>query len=177
MNYWPAEPTGLGECHRVLIDYFNSLREVRTVRTRENYGQRVRGWTVQTENNIFGGSAWRWNPPGSAWYALHVWEHFAFGQNRDYLAKVGYPILKEICEFWEDHLKQRPDGTLVTPDGWSPEHGPEGEGVTYDQEIVYDLFSNYIGSSSLEVGMYTWLDANEIGDGADVFERPISTGT
>ncbi|HLP75795.1 MAG TPA: glycoside hydrolase family 95 protein, partial [Candidatus Paceibacterota bacterium] len=53
------------------------------------------------------------------------------------------------CQFWEDRLKQRPDGTLVTPDGWSPEHGPEEEGVTYDQEVVYDLFSNYIDAADV----------------------------
>jgi alpha-L-fucosidase 2 len=47
-------------------------------------------------------------------------------------------------EFRDDHLKRRPDGTLVSPMGWSPEHGPTEDGVTYDQEIVYDLFTNYI---------------------------------
>jgi alpha-L-fucosidase 2 len=58
-------------------------------------------------------------------------------------------VLKEVCQFWEDHLKRRPDGTLVTPDGWSPEHGPEEEGVTYDQEIVYDLFTNTIEAADV----------------------------
>ena len=52
-----------------------------------------------------------------------------------------------MCEFWEDHLTALPDGTLVTPDGWSPEHGPEEKGVTYDQEIVWDLFTNYLEAS------------------------------
>ena len=53
-------------------------------------------------------------------------------------------MLKEVAEFWQDHLVARADGALVTPDGWSPEHGPEEPGVTYDQEIVWDLFTNYI---------------------------------
>jgi alpha-L-fucosidase 2 len=147
MNYWPAEPTNLSDCHRALVDYVNSLREVRTLRTKEKYGPATRGWTVQTENNIYGGSSWRWNPPGSAWYAQHLWEHFAFGQDRKYLAEIAYPVLKEICEFWEGRLRKRPDGTLVVPDGWSPEHGPEGEGVSYDQEVVYDLFTNYLDAA------------------------------
>ena len=56
---------------------------------------------------------------------------------------------KEVCEFWEDHLIERADGKLVTPDGWSPEHGPEEEGVTYDQEIVYDLFTNTIEAADV----------------------------
>ncbi|MGV3616636.1 MAG: glycosyl hydrolase family 95 catalytic domain-containing protein [Fimbriimonas sp.] len=148
MNYWPAEPTNLAECHRPFIDYVTSLREVRKVATRKQYGD-VRGWTVQTENGIFGGSSWKWNPPGSAWYAQHLWEHYAFGRDRRYLAETAYPVLKEICEFWEDRLKRRPDGTLVVPDGWSPEHGPDEEGVSYDQQIVYDLFTNYVEAATV----------------------------
>ena len=144
MNYWPAEPTNLAECHRVFADYVDSLRETRKVRTREHYGANVRGWTVRTENNIYGGSGWKWNPPGSAWYSQHLWEHYAFGRDPEYLRRIAYPVLKEVCEFWEDRLKKRPDGTLVVADGWSPEHGPTEEGVSYDQQLVYDLFSNYI---------------------------------
>ncbi len=51
--------------------------------------------------------------------------------------------------FGDDHLKRREDGTLVSPMGWSPEHGPTEDGVTYDQEIVYDLFSNYIDAAGV----------------------------
>jgi alpha-L-fucosidase 2 len=108
----------------------------------------VRGWTVQTENNIFGAGSFRWNPPGSAWYAQHFWEHYAFTGDREFLRKRAYPILKEVVQFWEDHLIARPDGALVTPDGWSPEHGPEEPGVTYDQEIVWDLFTNYLDAAA-----------------------------
>jgi alpha-L-fucosidase 2 len=142
MNYWPAEPTNLADCHVPFLTYISSLRQVRTKATKANYN--ARGWTVQTENNIYGGSSWRWNPPGSAWYCQHLWEHYAFGQDKEYLRKVAYPVLKEVCQFWEDRLKKRPDGTLVVPDGWSPEQGPQEEGVSYDQELVYDLFTNYV---------------------------------
>ncbi len=145
MNYWPAETANLGECQVPFIDYINSLREVSARNTQRHYGD-VRGWTIQTMNNACGISFWKWNAPGSAWYAQHLWEHYAFGRDKEYLRNVAYPILKEICFFWEDHLVRRPDGTLVTPDGWSPEqykYEPE-EGVTYDQEIIYDLFTNTI---------------------------------
>jgi alpha-L-fucosidase 2 len=143
MNYWPAESANLSECHQPFIDYVSSIREVSAQNTRNHYGD-VRGWTLQTMNNSCGISFWKWNPPGSAWYAQHLWEHFAFGRDKEYLRNTAYPVLKEVCHFWEDHLKQREDGTLVTPDGWSPEHGSVEEGVTYDQEIVYDLFTNTI---------------------------------
>ncbi len=145
MNYWPAEPANLAECHVPFIDYVTSLREVNAKNTQRHYGK-IRGWTVQTMNNACGIAFWKWNPPGGAWYAQHLWEHFAFGRDKTYLRNTAYPVLKEVCHFWEDHLKRRPDGTLVTPDGWSPEqykYEPE-EGVTYDQEIVYDLFTNTI---------------------------------
>lgn len=143
MNYWLAEPTNLAECHQPLIDYINSLRDVRKRATQAHY-HCSRGWTVQTENNIYGGSSWRWNPPGSAWYAQHLWEHYAFGQDKQYLRQTAYPILKEVCHFWMDRLVTLPDGHLVTPDGWSPEHGPEEQGVTYDQMLIWDLFTNTI---------------------------------
>jgi alpha-L-fucosidase 2 len=148
MNYWPAEPANLAACHQPFIDYVTSIREVSTQNTQSKYGD-VRGWTVQTMNNACGVSFWKWNPPGSAWYAQHLWEHYAFGRDETYLREIAYPVLKEVCQFWNDHLKRRPDGTLVTPDGWSPEHGPEEEGVTYDQEIVYDLFTNTIEAADV----------------------------
>ena len=148
MNYWPAEPANLAECHRPFIDYVNSIREVSARNTRKNYGDK-RGWTVQTMNNACGVSFWKWNPPGSAWYAQHLWEHFAFGRDKDYLRQIAYPVLKEVCHFWDDRLVRRPDGTLVTPDGWSPEHGPEEEGVTYDQMLIHDLFTNTIEAAEV----------------------------
>jgi alpha-L-fucosidase 2 len=56
--------------------------------------------------------------------------------------------MKEVSEFWMDHLKALPDGTLVAPDGRSPEHGPtKADGVAYDQQLCWDLFSNMIEAS------------------------------
>ena len=166
MNYWPVEVANLSECASPLFAYFESLRGVRTEATRDYYlnqvdpkvveRKSVRGWTVQTENGIFGGSTWKWNPPGSAWYCLHLWEHYAFTQDKTFLRQTAYPMMKEVCEFWEDHLAALPDGTLVTPDGWSPEHGPEEQGVSYDQEIVWNLFDH-----SIEAMKVLGVDAEE----------------
>ena len=105
-------------------------------------GKPVRGWTVRTESNPFGALGYLWNKTGNAWYAQHFWEHYAYTQDREFLRKVAYPLMKEVCEFWQDYLKPAPDGTLVAPNGWSPEHGPVEDGVTYDQEIIWDLFNN-----------------------------------
>jgi alpha-L-fucosidase 2 len=147
MNYWAPLPTNLADCNSVVTDYISSLRAVRALRTQEEFGK-VRGWTVQTESNAMGGGSYIWNPPGSAWYAQHMWEQYAFTQDKAYLKKTAYPMIKEICEFWEDRLKQRPDGTLVTTGGWSPEHGPKNaEAISYDLQIVYDLFTNYMDAA------------------------------
>lgn len=148
MNYWPAEPANLSECHFPYLDHINSIREVRKINTRKEYPG-VRGWTLRTESNPFGGESYLWNTPGSAWYAQALWEHYAFTKDKAYLKEFAYPILKEITEFWDDHLKRRPDGTLVSPMGWSPEHGPTEDGVTHDQQIVDDLFTNYTEAAAI----------------------------
>lgn len=107
-------------------------------------GKPVRGWTVRTESNPFGAMGYTWNKTGNAWYAQHFWEHYAFTQDKEFLRTVAYPVMKEVCEFWQDSLKILPDGRLVAPLGWSPEHGPVEDGVTYDQEIIWDLLNNTI---------------------------------
>ena len=149
MNYWPAEPTNLAECHTPLLALIDSQRAAWTKATAADKEfntatRKVRGWTVRTSHNISGGQGWKWNKPGSAWYAQHVWEHYAFTGNKEYLRKTAYPILKEVCQFWQDQLKALPDGRLVVPMGWSPEHGPTEDGVSYDQQIVWDLLTNTI---------------------------------
>lgn len=153
MNYWPAEPANLAECHLPLIDLVASQLEPWRKATQAapefQTGRPVRGWAVRTSHNTTGGLGWQWDKTANAWYCLHLWEHYAFGGDRDYLHETAYPILKETCQFWEDHLKRLPDGSLVVPDGWSPEHGPHEDGVSYNQQIVYDLFTNYVAAADV----------------------------
>ncbi|MDR7333783.1 glycosyl hydrolase family 95 catalytic domain-containing protein [Roseateles asaccharophilus] len=105
-------------------------------------GKPTRGWTLRTETNPFGHQGYLWNMTGNAWYARHFWEHYAFTQDKAFLRDVAWPLLKEVGEFWEDRLKALPDGRLVAPNGWSPEHGPIQDGVAYDQQILWDHFDN-----------------------------------
>ncbi|MEW2118624.1 glycoside hydrolase N-terminal domain-containing protein [Streptomyces sp. NPDC005474] len=144
MNYWGAETTNLTECHEALVSFVEQVAVPSRVATRNAFGKDTRGWTARTSQSIFGGNAWEWNTVASAWYTQHLYEHWAFTQDRDYLRTVAHPMIKEICEFWEDHLKEREDGLLVAPNGWSPEHGPREDGVMYDQQIIWDLFQNYL---------------------------------
>jgi alpha-L-fucosidase 2 len=99
---------------------------------------------VRTEHNPYGNMSYTWNKTGNAWYAQHFWEHYAFTQDKTFLQQTAYPLMKEVCFFWIDLLKELPDGRLVAPLGWSPEHGPREDGVTYDQMIIWDLFNNTV---------------------------------
>lgn len=144
MNYWAVESTNLSECHIPLVDFIVAAQEPCRIATRKAFGEKTRGWTARTSQSIFGGNGWQWNIPASAWYAQHVFEHWAFTRDNAYLRQTGYPIIKEICEYWEDNLKKMPDGSLMVPNGWSPEHGPREDGVMHDQQLIWDLFQNYL---------------------------------
>jgi alpha-L-fucosidase 2 len=151
MNYWPAEVANLSECQVPLFDLVVSQLPAWRIATADsedfktNAGQMTsRGFAIRTSHNIMGGMGWKWDKTANAWYCQHFWEHYAFGMDKQYLRDVAYPVMKETCEFWEDHLKTLPDGRLVVPDAWSPEHGPTEDGVSYAQEIVWDLFDNYV---------------------------------
>lgn len=143
MNYWGAETANLSESHEPLVEFIKQVAVPSRVATRNAFGAETRGWTARTSQSIFGGNSWEWNVVASAWYAQHVYEHWAFGQDRTYLVGTALPLLKEICQFWEDRLVEDADGKLVSPKGWSPEHGPTEDGVMYDQQIIWDLFQNY----------------------------------
>ncbi len=160
MNYWFVDQANLPECFTPLAEWLDSIREVRKEETLKVLGVK-RGWLMRSENGIFGGSTYYFQKGDSAWISQNLWDHYAFTKDEEYLKTYAYPIMKEISHFWLDHLKELPDGTLVVPDGTSPEHGPqmdektgklaivEGyrthlDGVSYDQQLCWDLFNNTI---------------------------------
>lgn len=169
MNYWLAEPANLSECHQPLFDWLANLSTVRKKNTQPAIAAK-KGWIAYSTNNPMGGnSTWGIHRPGSAWMSQHLWTHYEFTGDKEFLKSRAYPALKEIVEYWEDFLVEGPDGKLITPAGWSPEHGPvnkngkivlqEGDrtpqpGASYDQQIVWDLFTNYIDASE-ELGVDT----------------------
>jgi alpha-L-fucosidase 2 len=165
MNYWPAELTGLSECHEPLFRWIQNMAVVyKRTQDERVKAPKGRGWSSYSTTNPMGGtSRWGVHRPQSAWLMQHLWLHYAFTQDKEFLRQVAYPLMKEIVEFWEDRLVTGPNGELITPDGWSPEHGPvktngkivlkEGDrtphpGVSYDQQIVWDLFNNYVEASA-----------------------------
>jgi len=148
MNYWPAEVANLGELAKPFFDFVNGMAPVYRRDTQAEF-KGVRGWTVRTESNPFGASGYLWNKTANAWYAQHFWEHYAFTRDTAFLREVAYPMMKEASAFWQDSLKTLPDGRLVAPQGWSPEHGPVEDGVGYDQQIVWDLFNNTVEAAGI----------------------------
>jgi alpha-L-fucosidase 2 len=142
MNYWFVDAANLGECFVPLAEWLHSVIPVRRDATRKEF--RTRGWATRSENGIFGGATYHWVPGDAAWIAQNIWDHYAFSADRTYLETRAYPIIKELCEFWEDSLTEGPDGTLVSPESISPEHGPKAKGNSYEQQLVYDLFTNYL---------------------------------
>lgn len=142
MNYWPAEPANLPECHLPLFNMLDATQGPARDATRAAFGPTVPGFTYRTSHNIYGGQGWKWNKPASAWYASHYWEHYAFSGDREFLRQRAWPYLREVSAFWLHMLKERPDGKLVVPNGWSPEHGPVEDGVTYDQSLVWGVFTD-----------------------------------
>jgi alpha-L-fucosidase 2 len=145
MNYWFVDAANLGECFLPMAEWLYSVIPVRRDATKKEFG--TRGWATRSENGIFGGATYHWVPGDAAWLAQNIWDHYAFSKDKNYLETRAYPIIKELCEFWEDSLQEGPDGTLVSPESISPEHGPKAKGNSYEQQLVYDLFTNYIEAS------------------------------
>jgi alpha-L-fucosidase 2 len=146
MNYWLAEPCGLSECTAPLFAYIDALRPPGRVSARTLFG--TEGWVVQNETTPFGYTGvhdWEtafWFPEAAAWLCRHLWEHYAFTLDEDFLRERAYPAMKEVAEFWLANLHpDSRDGTLVVNPGYSPEQGEYTAGAAMAQQIVRDLFA------------------------------------
>ncbi|WP_328616090.1 glycoside hydrolase N-terminal domain-containing protein [Amycolatopsis sp. NBC_00355] len=156
MNYWLPDRAALPGSFTALADYCLSQLPVWTDTTKKSFNDprnrfrntsgKIGGWAIAFSTNIYGGSGWWWHPAGNAWLCNSLWDHYAFTQDKAYLARI-YPLLKGAAEFWESRLVTTTvDGreVLVDDHDWSPEHGPQDTlGNTYSQEIVWDLFEHY----------------------------------
>ncbi|HYG34323.1 MAG TPA: glycoside hydrolase family 95 protein [Clostridia bacterium] len=158
MNYWPAEPCNLAECVEPLVAMVADMAQTGAQTARKMYG--ARGWVVHHNTDLWratapiDGPAWGMWPTGGAWLCLHLWDHYEFSGDKDYLARV-YPLLKGSAEFFLDTLVEEPKHKwLVTNPSISPENQhPFGAAVcagpTMDSQILRDLFSNCIRASEI----------------------------
>ena len=163
MNYWPAELCNLSECHEPFFDLVDNLRPRGRKTAEEVYG--CRGFVAHHTTD-----AWFWTSPigkvgygmwptGAAWCCQHLWEHYAFTHDRDFLESRAYPAMKEDAEFFLDYLVEHPKtGELVSGPSISPENRfltPDGKksnltmGPAMDQQIIYELFSNCIEAAGI----------------------------
>jgi alpha-L-fucosidase 2 len=167
MNYWPVEVCNLSECHLPLIDLTESLVEPGRETAQIHYG--CRGWVAHHITDIWGftvpADAARWGfwPMGGAWLCQHLYEHYRFTQDTDYLKQRAYPIMKEAARFFLDYLVEVPEGIhmagrLVTNPSYSPENEfimPDGTralftyGSTMDLMIIHDLFTNCLEAAAV----------------------------
>ena len=163
MNYWPAEVCNLAECHEPFFDLTDNLRPRGRKTAKDVYN--CRGFVAHHTTD-----AWFWTSPignvgygmwpsGAAWCCQHLWEHYAFGGDRQFLQERAYPIMKEAAEFFLDFLVEDPKtGKLVSGPSTSPENRfrtPDGKtsnltmGPAMDQQIIYDLFTNCIEAAKI----------------------------
>ena len=153
MIYWPAELTNLSECHEPFLDYIESLVEPGKVTAKEFFG--TRGWVVNTACNPFGytspgwGIPWGFFPSGAGWFSQHIWDHYDFTQDKEYLKNKAYPIMKEAALFWIDYLIKDENGFYVSCPSYSPEHGGISSGASMDHQIAWDLLNNCVKAAKV----------------------------
>jgi len=167
MNYWPAEPTNLAECHTPLLDFIAELSSNGRVTALTNYG--CRGWTAHHNADLWRQSApagaygdgdptWAMWPMAGAWLCRHLWEHYAFGGDDAFLRTTAYPVMKEAAAFCLDWMIEDEQGYLVTAPSTSPENRfglPDGKtggvsiATTMDMALSYDLFTNCISAANM----------------------------
>ena len=144
MNYWPAELTNLSECHEPLFDLIGDLA-VSGARTAQSL-YHSRGWVLHHNTDLWRGTApinnidglW---PTGGAWLCWHLWEHWLFTGDRDFLARRAYPVMKSASLFFVDSLvRDEKTGWLVTNPSFSPEQGTLCAGPTMDNQLIRSLW-------------------------------------
>ena len=156
MNYWPAEPTNLSECHRPLFDMIADCAVTgrKTAKTFYN----CRGWVLHHNTDLWRGTApinasnhgiW---VTGGAWLSQHLWLHYDYTGDKEFLAETAYPILKGAAEFFADFLIEDPRSDrkwLISGPSNSPEQGGLVMGPTMDHQIIRNLLGNCIRAGEI----------------------------
>ena len=177
--YWSCGVTNLPECHRAYLDWIRALvgpgREV----AKAYYG--ANGWVSHATGNIWGyaspgfGISWGMYPVGAAWHCHHLWEQYTFTQDKDYLRREAYPVMKEAAEFWlsprrlvpyekglisaptvsAEHGADYRDGKFIDPTSNNEQRPVDAQryfslpGAYQDIEMIYDLFTNVIEAADV----------------------------
>lgn len=160
MNYWPAEKTNLTELHEPFLRMVRELSETGRETARVMYG--TRGWMAHHNTDIWrttgavDAAFWGAWVSGGGWTSQHLWEHYLYNGDNEYLASV-YPVLKGAALFYADFLIPHPaHGWLVINPDMSPENAPQAHqgssldaGTTMTNQIIFDVFSTVISASRI----------------------------
>ncbi|KAF3049056.1 hypothetical protein E8E11_009626 [Didymella keratinophila] len=156
MNHWTPGQTGLMDLQSPLWDYMVDTWMPRGHETAQLlYG--APGWVVHNEMNIFGhtgmksGESWANYPVAAAWMMQHVFDHWDYSQDAEWLQAQGYSLLKGVAEFWLSQLQVdefSKDGSLVVNPCSSPEHGPTTFGCAHYQQLVHQAFEGVLSVQS-----------------------------
>ncbi len=154
MNYWPAELLNLSPMHQPLFDMIDELAVTGKSTARDHYN--APGWVLHHNTDLWRGTApinasnhgiW---VTGGAWLCQHLWEHYLFTQDKNFLRQKAYPIMKEAALFFNSFLIKDPQtGYLISTPSNSPEQGGLVAGPTMDHQIIRNLFSNVIVAAKL----------------------------
>ena len=165
MNYWPAEPLAMSENAMPLVRFIGNCAVNGAEVVKNLYD--MKGWTVHHNSDIWcaagpvgekdGDPVWANYVMAGPWLCSHLYEHFLFTWDKDYLAKTAYPLMKGCGDFIMDWLVER-DGKYITAPATSPENtfiddngkiGKVTMGTAMDMEICWDLLNNLIEASEV----------------------------
>lgn len=154
MNYWPSLVGNLAETQQPLFSMIRDLSQTGALTAQQMYG--CNGWVAHHNTDLWriagpvDGTSWGMFPTGGAWLTTHLWQHYLFTGDKQFLADY-YPVMKGAADFLIDYMQEHPQyGWLVTVPTVSPEHGPVGKrtevtaGSTMDNQIVFDVLSQVI---------------------------------
>ncbi|MFB9864395.1 glycoside hydrolase family 95 protein [Rufibacter immobilis] len=193
MNYWLAEPTGLGDLASPLHAFTASLVKNGQKTAKAYYN--APGWVAHVISNPWGftspgeGASWGSTLTGGAWLSQHLWEHFQFTQDTAFLAKY-YPVFKGAATFLAAILVEEPTHKwLVTGPSNSPENtyvmpsGFKGQtvmGPAMDLQICREIFGYSLEAARILQKDTAWaekigyirqrLAPNQIGASGDLNE-------
>ncbi len=157
MNYWPAEVCNLSETAEPLFSMTRDLSVTGAETARVMYG--CRGWVAHHNTDLWriagpvDGAPWGMFPNGGGWLTTHLWEHYQYTLDKDFLREF-YPIMKGAAQFYLDYMVER-DGELLVVPSVSPEHGGRGKstpvtaGCTMDNQIARDVLSQALASAKI----------------------------
>lgn len=166
MNYWPAETCNLGECATPLFDFLADLSKTGARTARETYA--MPGWCSHHNIDLWrasnpvgegvGQPTWANWPMSGPWLSAHLYEHFLFSGDLEFLRERAYPLMKSCAEFCLAWLIEDGKGRLTTCPSESTENNflaPDGKpamtsaGCTMDMALTRELFANCIAASRL----------------------------